>query len=84
LRRFTAEKQYKALILPGFFYSMMIASHMTAISLTKVAYMISLKRTSIIIGVIYGYLLFREKNIRERLAGAVIMFAGFVMIVTAS
>ena len=62
----------------------MIASHMTAISLTKVAYMISLKRTSMIMGVIYGYFLFKEKNIRERLAGAVIMFIGFVMIVTAS
>jgi drug/metabolite transporter (DMT)-like permease len=46
--------------------------------------MISLKRTSIIIGVIYGYVLFKEKNIRERLAGAIIMFIGFVMIVTAS
>ena len=84
LRKFAGEKQYKALLLPGLFYSIMIASHMTAISLTKVAYMISLKRTSIIMGVIYGYFLFKEKNIRERLAGAVIMFIGFVMIVTAS
>jgi len=84
LRRFAAEKQYKALILPGLFYSIMIVSHMTAISLTKVAYMISLKRTSIIMGIIYGYFLFKERNIGERLAGAVIMFVGFVMIVTAA
>lgn len=83
LRKFAGEKQYKALIFPGLFYSIMIAAHMTAISLTKAAYMISLKRTSIIIGVIYGYFLFKEKNIKERLAGALLMFTGFILIVTA-
>jgi uncharacterized membrane protein len=61
----------------------MIASHMMAISLVNVAYMISLKRTSLVIGVIYGYFFFREKNIRERLSGALLMFIGFIMIVTA-
>jgi drug/metabolite transporter (DMT)-like permease len=80
---FMKGKHYKRLIVPGIFYSVMIASHMLAISLTKVAYMISLKRTSVIIGVIYGYFLFKEKNIKERLAGAIIMIVGFVMIVTA-
>lgn len=80
---FVSEKQFRGLILPGFFYSIMIISHMIAISLTNVAYMISVKRTSLIIGVIYGYLLFREKNIRERISGALLMFIGFIMIVTA-
>jgi uncharacterized membrane protein len=61
----------------------MIASHMIAMSLAKVAYMISVKRISLIIGGVYGYILFNEKNIRERLLGAVLMFIGFVMIVTA-
>jgi drug/metabolite transporter (DMT)-like permease len=84
IRKFIADKKYTDLFMPGFFYSIMVASHMLALSLTKVAYMISLKRTSVIIGVIYGYVLFKEKNIRERLAGAIIMFIGFVMIVTAS
>ncbi len=84
LKSFISEKQFKGLLLPGLFYSVMIASHMIAMSLAKVAYMISVKRTSLIIGVIYGYLLFKEKNIRERLIGAVLMFIGFVMIVTAS
>ena len=81
---FISEKQFKGLMLPGIFYSIMIISHMVAISLTKVAYMISVKRTSLMIGIIYGYLLFKEKNIRERISGAVLMFIGFVMIVTAS
>lgn len=83
VKNFIYEKQFTKLILPGFFYSFMIASHMIAMSMTKVAYMISVKRISLIIGVIYGYLLFKEKNIRQRLSGAVMMFIGFVMIVTA-
>lgn len=84
IKNFVKEKRYKGLFFPGLFYSVMIAAHMTAISLTKVAYMISLKRTSLIVGVIYGYFFFKEKNIRERLTGALFMFTGFVMIVTAS
>ena len=84
LKSFISEKRFKALLFPGLFFSVMIASHMIAVSLAKVAYMISIKRTSLIIGVIYGYLFFREKKIRERFTGATLMFVGFVMIVTAS
>jgi len=84
LKSFISGRQFKGLLLPGIFYSVMIASHMIAISLAKVAYMISVKRTSLIIGVVYGYFLFKEKNIRERLLGTALMFIGFVMIVTAS
>ena len=81
---FIRHKKYKNLFSPGLFFSVMIASHMIAISLTKVAYMISIKRMSVIIGVIFGYFLFRERNIRERLAGAFLMFSGFALIVSAT
>ena len=84
LKSFIAGGQFKGLFFPGVFYSVMIASHMIAISLTKVAYMISLKRTSLLIGVMYGYFFFKEKNIGERLSGVVLMLIGFVMIVTAT
>jgi drug/metabolite transporter (DMT)-like permease len=70
--------------LPGIFYSFMVASHMIAISLANVAYVISVKRISIIIGVLFGYLFFKEKNIRERLLGATLMFIGFVIIIVAA
>ncbi len=70
-------------MLPGVFYSLMIASHMVAINLAKVAYVISIKRMSLIFGVLYGYLLFKEEKIQERLLGAMLMFVGFVMVVTA-
>ena len=83
MHAFVAQKKYRGIIMPGIFYAIMIASHMMAISLTSVAYMISLKRTSVLIGIFYGYVLFREQHIRERFAGALIMVAGFVLIVTA-
>ena len=84
LKGFVADKQFNNLILPGIFYAVMAASHMLAMKLTKVAYMISVKRLSLIIGIIYGYFLFREENIKERFLGAILMFIGFVMVVTAS
>lgn len=84
LKSFISGRQFKGLFLPGLFYGIMIASHMVAMSLAKVAYMISVKRISLIISVIYGYLFFREEDIKERLFGATLMFIGFVIIVTAS
>ncbi len=73
-----------SVLLPGVFYSLMVVCHMVALSLAKVAYVISVKRMSLIIGVFYGYLFFKEKNIRERLSGSLLMFIGFLMVVTAT
>ena len=84
MQPFIREKRYVSLLLPGFFYGLMVVAHMEAINLTKVAYMISVKRTSLLMGVLYGYVLFREENIRERLLGALLMFVGFVLVVTAT
>jgi drug/metabolite transporter (DMT)-like permease len=71
----------KASLLPGFCQATGIFAHMIAISLTQVAYMISVKRLSLLMGVLYGYLLFKETNIRQRLAGAILMMIGFALIV---
>lgn len=68
----------------GIIYSMMIIFHMLAISLVKVAYMISVKRMSLLFSILYGYLLFSEEKITERAVGGIIMFAGFVLIVLSS
>lgn len=83
VRAFLADKKHRGMIIPGVFYAVMIITHMIAMNMTKVAYMISIKRTSLLIGVLYGYLLFKETNIRERFLGALVMFAGFVMVVSA-
>lgn len=80
---FLAEKKFNKLIIPGVFYSVMIITHMVAIQLTKVAYVISVKRTSLLISILYGYLFFRETHLKGRFFGALMMFAGFVIVVTA-
>jgi len=53
---------------------------MTAISMALVPYVISIKRTSTVLSVLWGHFLFGEQGFRERLAGTCIMVAGAVMI----
>lgn len=74
-------KNYKFFGLLGFFHSIMIITHMIAMSLTQVTYMIAVKRTSLLFSVGYGYLLFKEEKIRERLLGSILMIIGVVLIV---
>jgi uncharacterized membrane protein len=51
-----------------------------AATLTKAAYMISVKRLSVIIGLIYGGVIFREKNLMVRTIGTLLMVSGAVII----
>jgi len=76
-----AKRDILPLSLAGLTYSLMIIAHMVALSLTKVAYMISVKRMSVFFSIMYGYLIFRERNIRERVLGSIVMFTGFLLIV---
>ena len=78
-RKNLIKKPLVGLIL-GAIVAVEIFSHMLAVSLTNVAYMISLKRMSLLFGVVYGALLFKEEKIMERLAGAIIMIAGVFLI----
>lgn len=71
---------YKVLLPVGLFSALTLIFQMTAISLTLVAYVISIKRTSAIMSVLFGHLIFKEKGIRERLAGAIIMVIGVLFI----
>ncbi len=60
--------------------AVMIFSHMLAISMVEAAYMVSVKRTSLLFGILYGAWWFREKGAGERLFGAFIMLAGVFLI----
>lgn len=60
----------------------MIVTHMFAINIINVAYMIAVERTSLLIGVVLGYLFFHDRKVGQRLIGALLMVAGFVMIVS--
>ena len=53
---------------------------MLALNLAPVAYMIAVKRLSLLIGVLCGRFLFGEGRFRERLAGVALMLAGVLLI----
>ena len=56
--------------------------HAFAISLTRAAYMISVKRFSVVLGLIYGGVIFKEKNIAVRSIGTLLRVADAVLITT--
>ncbi len=64
----------------GLFMFLHIISHGFAIAMTKAAYMLSIKRLSILFSIIYGALVFKEENIPVRFTGALLMFAGACLI----
>ncbi|SPD73748.1 Permease of the DMT superfamily [uncultured Desulfobacterium sp.] len=67
-------------LIAGMILTTMVFCHMYAISLIQAAYMISVKRTSLLFGVIFGFVIFKEKNIKERFLGVSIMMAGVMVI----
>lgn len=73
-------RNVKALIPIGLFSALLLIFQMTAITMTLAAYVISVKRTSAIISVILGAVVFKERNLRGRLAGAVMMVLGVLFI----
>lgn len=57
-----------------------IMSHFYGISLAPAAYLIAVKRTSLLFSVLYGGLWLAEGHLVSRLAGALVMFIGVVLI----
>ncbi|MCK5466046.1 EamA family transporter [Candidatus Parcubacteria bacterium] len=70
----------KTLVPIGIVAALMLVCQMTAISMALVVYVISIKRISAVISVLFGYLIFKEKNIKERLIGSAIMIVGVLFI----
>lgn len=64
----------------GIFFAIMIVTHTFAVSVSKVAYMIAVKRTSFLMGAALGFIFFKEKDLRERAFGSAIMFAGVLVL----
>lgn len=54
--------------------------HFTAIALTKVAYMVAVKRSSLLVSVLLGRAFFEERGLSRRLPGAALMFAGVLIL----
>lgn len=70
-----------ATLLPSLFSLGDVIFGVIALSLTNVAYMIAVKRMSLLMGIVYGHFMFREEGVLERLAGGVLMVAGVALIV---
>ncbi|HLO26960.1 MAG TPA: DMT family transporter [Geobacteraceae bacterium] len=81
LRRPGGSGIFRATLLPAFFSLGETITGVIALSLTNVAYMIAVKRLSLLMGIVYGHVLFREEELRERLAGGGLMVAGVALIV---
>lgn len=65
----------------GAFDALSIVAHVFAIVLTHVAYMIAIKRTSMLFGLAYGTWWFGETHTASRLAGALTMLVGVALTV---
>ena len=71
---------FRKLIPIGFFCALTVIFQMLAVSLTLVAHVIAIKRTSTVLSVLWGFLIFKETGFKERLLGASIMVVGVLLI----
>lgn len=74
---------WKSMLFIGFLVSIAMMIQMSLLQMTLVSYVIALKRLSIVFGVLFGCWFFKEKGIKERLAGASVMAVGAMCIVLA-
>jgi len=72
--------QFTLFGLIGLVVAFAVITHLLAISIIEVPYVISVKRTSLLFGIMYGAIWFKETNIRERLIGGIIMIIGISII----
>lgn len=74
-------KSNSRLLVPlGIVSGLGVIFHVTAISMGLVIYVVSVKRTSVIMNILVGKKYFNEKGIRERLVGSIIMVLGVILI----
>lgn len=70
----------KALLPVGLFSAIALIFQMTAIKMTLVAYVISIKRVSVIFSSLYGFFVLKESFLKTRLLGILIMVLGVLFI----
>jgi len=77
-RRILAD--WKALALIGLFALISYLAHFFAVTMVEVAYMIAVKRTMPLFGIIFGKIFFDEPHFRQRMAAGALMVAGVCVI----
>jgi drug/metabolite transporter (DMT)-like permease len=70
---------WKLLLAAGLANGIGVGCQMVAVGMVAVTQVIAVKRLSALISVGFGYFVFGEKGIRERLLGAAIMVSGVVV-----
>lgn len=68
-------------LLVGLLMAVMIVSHFLAIARVEVAYFVAVKRTGLLFGILYGALLFKERQLGRHLFAGGLMVAGVAAIV---
>lgn len=79
----TLRHSLKSVLPIGFFAAVMSAGQMLALNLSLVVYVASIKNLNTLFAVLIGTLILKERGIKERLLGALLMFAGALLIVSA-
>lgn len=69
-----------AVLLVATLNAVMVLTHFLAIQRVEVAYMIAVKRTSLVFGILYGVLWFGERGLSTRLPAGLLMLAGVALI----
>ncbi len=67
-------------LLVGGVMAAMVITHFLALDRVEVAYMIAVKRTSLLFGILFGALFFGERRLGQHLLGGTLMVAGVVLI----
>lgn len=70
-------------LLIGGLMALMVVTHFIAISMVEAAYMVAVKRISLIFGVLYGAWFFHEQGIIKNLASSALMVLGVSLILLA-
>jgi len=74
-------RNFPGLLLIGLTGTLALILQMWALTMTLAVYVISIKRISVVFGVLFGHFVFQEQGLARRLVCAVLMVAGVALIV---
>jgi len=70
----------KLVLASGISLAFIVITHYSAIKLAPVSYMISVKRLSLVMSVLFGWAIFKEENMRYRISGSCLMLGGAILL----
>lgn len=71
-------------IMIALFMAVMVITHFLALQQIEAAYMIAVKRSSMLFGIIFGAILFNEKGVGTHMTGGAVILAGVALIALGS